>query len=81
MFWHQFKVQDFHNLVPTKKWRVEKRNMRKGDIVLIMYTGKAKSAEYKLGRVVVAECISVAEQKSKKEYVDRLERMLKKKEM
>ena len=29
----------------------------------------------------VAECISVAEQKSKKEYVDRLERMLKKKEM
>ena len=55
--------------------------MRKGDIVLIMYTGKAKSAEYKLGRVVVAECISVAEQKSKKEYVDRLERMLKKKEM
>ena len=29
----------------------------------------------------VAECISVAEQKSKKEYVDRLERMRKKKEM
>ena len=29
----------------------------------------------------VAECISVAEQKSKKEYVDRLERVLKKKEM
>ena len=55
LFWHQFKVQDFHNLVPTKKWRVEKRNMRKGDIVLIMYTGKAKSAEYKLGRVVAVE--------------------------
>ena len=21
-FWHQFKVQDIHSLVPTQKWRV-----------------------------------------------------------
>ena len=21
LFWNQFKVQDFHDLVPTKKWR------------------------------------------------------------
>ena len=55
LFWHQFKVQDFHNLVPTKKWRVEKRNVRKGDVVLIMYTGKSKAAEYKLGRIVAVE--------------------------
>ena len=55
LFWHQFKVQDFHNLVPTKKWRVEKRNVRKGDIVLIMYTGKSKSSEYKMGRIVAVE--------------------------
>ena len=55
LFWNQFKVQDFHNLVPTKKWRVEKRNMRLGDVDLIIYTGKSKSAEYKLGRVVSVE--------------------------
>ena len=48
-------VEDFHNLVPTKKWRFEMRNMRKGDVVLIMYTGKSRSAEYKLGRVVAVE--------------------------
>ena len=29
--------------------------MREGDIVLIMYTGKSRSAEYKLGRVVAVE--------------------------
>ena len=22
LFWYQFKVQDFHSLVPTQKWRV-----------------------------------------------------------
>ena len=55
LFWHQFKVQDFHNLVPTKKWRVEKRNVRKGDVVLIQYSGKSKSGEYKMGRVVAVE--------------------------
>ena len=38
-------VEDFHNLVPTKKWRGETRNVRKGDIILIMYNGKSKSAE------------------------------------
>ena len=32
-------VEDFHKLVLTKKWRMETRNVRKGDIVLIMYTG------------------------------------------
>ena len=55
LFWNQFKVQDFHSLVPTKKWRVKKRNVRQGDVVLIMYTGKSKSAEYKLGRIVSVE--------------------------
>ena len=55
LFWHQFKVQDFHSLVPTQKWRVEKRNMRQGDVVLILYSGKSKSAEYKLGRIVAVE--------------------------
>ena len=48
-------MQDFHSLVPTQKWRVEKRNVRQGDVVQIMYTGKSKSAEYKLGRIVSVE--------------------------
>ena len=55
LFWHQFKVQDFHSLVPTQKLTVEKRNMRQGDVVLILYSGKSKSAEYKLGRIVAVE--------------------------
>ena len=53
--WHQFKVQDFHSLVPTQKWRVGKRNMRQDGVVLILYSGESKLAEYKLGRIVAVE--------------------------
>ena len=55
LWWNQFKCQDFAALVPTYKWQNEKRNMEVGDIVLIQYSSKAKSGEYRLGRVIVAE--------------------------
>ena len=55
MFWSQFKAQEFHALVPTHKWQRERRNMRKGDVVLIQYKNKSKSGEYKLGRIVKIE--------------------------
>ena len=55
LFWHQFKVQDFHTLVPTYKWQEAQRNLATGDVVLIKYSSKSKSGEYRLGRVVTVE--------------------------
>ena len=55
LFWNQFKVQDFHTLVPTYKWQEPQRNISAGDVVLIKYATKSKSGEYRLGRVVSVE--------------------------
>ena len=55
LFWNQFKVQDFHTLVPTYKWQEPQRNIASGDMVLIKYATKSKSGEYRLGRVVSVE--------------------------
>ena len=55
LFWNQFKVQDFHTLVPTYKWQEPQRNIASGDVVLIKYATKSKSGEYRLGRVVSVE--------------------------
>ena len=55
LWWNQYKVQDFHTLVPTYRWQKEQRNMTSGDVVLIWYTSKSKSGEYRLGRVVSIE--------------------------
>ena len=38
-------VEDFHNLVPTKTWRVKSRNVRKGDTDLFMFDEKSTSAK------------------------------------
>ena len=54
-FLNQFKVQDFHTLVPTNKCQVPQRNISDRDLVLIMYSSKSKSGEYRLGRVVAVE--------------------------
>ena len=45
-------AQNFSSLVPRQKWQVERRNMRKGDVVLISYFGKCRPATYRLGVVV-----------------------------
>ena len=54
-WWCQHKVQDFAGLVPTQKWREERRCMQKGDIVLIWYSSKSKAGDYRLGRIVWTE--------------------------
>ena len=48
-------MQEIEHLVPTWKWQEERRSMRQGDVVLIWYSSKSKSGEYRLGRVVVVE--------------------------
>ena len=50
-WWYQYKVQCFHSLVPTRKWRNAKRNVAPGDVVLIQYKGKSIPGTYRLGRV------------------------------
>ena len=55
LWWNQYKVQDFTSLVPTYKWQHAKRNIKVGDVVLILYTSKSKSGEYRLGRVITTE--------------------------
>ena len=55
LWWGQHKVQDFTSLVPTQKWTESRRNMAVGDVIMIQYSSKSKSGEYRLGRVVSVE--------------------------
>ena len=54
-WWYQYKVQYFESLVPTRKWLDAKRNICKGDVVLIEYKSKSAPGTYRLGKVVEAE--------------------------
>lgn len=49
VWWNQFKVQHFSSLVPTRKWLMQKRNMKVGDVVLIQYKTKSFPGTYRLG--------------------------------
>ena len=51
-WWSQWIAQALPHLVPYKKWRSEERNVRIGDIVLVLYDRKIKKGDYRLGRVV-----------------------------
>ena len=55
VWWNQYKIQEFSSLVPTQKWKEDRRNTKEGDIVLIQYSSKSKAGEYRLGRVVSVE--------------------------
>ena len=54
-WWYQYKVQYFQNLIPTRKWIDEKRNISSGDVVLIEYKSKSASGTYRLGKVINVE--------------------------
>ena len=54
-WWYQYKVQYFHSLLPTRKWRDAKRNMMVGDVVLIQYSSKSSPGTYRLGRITQIE--------------------------
>ena len=50
-WWNQWIIQVLPFLVPFKKWRVEHRSLRVGDIVLVQYQKKLGKGEYRLARV------------------------------
>ena len=54
IWWKQWIVQVLPSLVPYKKWRVEQRNVKKRDIVMVLYSKKIGKGEYRMGRVLEA---------------------------
>ena len=53
-WWKQWSTQCLPGLVPTPRWRQERRPVVPGDIVLLQYSGKIHD-EFKLGRVMLTE--------------------------
>ena len=51
-WWRQWFVQALPQLVPYKKWRVERRSLQVGDIVLVQYDKNVGKADYRLARVL-----------------------------
>ena len=47
--WHDMQV--WESLVPHKKWRIEHRNVKVDDVVLLTYSSKASAPTYRYGRV------------------------------
>ena len=45
-------MQVFPNLVPYKRWKIERRNPKPNDIVLVLYDKKVGKGEYRLGRIL-----------------------------
>ena len=50
-FWSKFRVQVFHTLLPSYKWKKEGRIAKLGDVVL-MEDCDLKVGEYRLGKIV-----------------------------
>ena len=50
-WWDQWIVQALPSLIPYKKWRAEKRSLRVGDLVLVLYGKKIGKGDYRLARV------------------------------
>ena len=50
-WWNQWITQVLPHLVPFKRWRVEHRSLRVGDVVLVLYEKKIGKGTYRLGRV------------------------------
>ena len=51
-WWDQWVVQVLPLLVTFKKWRIEHRSLRKGDIVLVLYDRKVAKGDYRLARIL-----------------------------
>ena len=50
-WWDEWYQRVFPALVPYQKWKVSKRNVREGDIVLVLYPGKITKGDFRLARV------------------------------
>jgi len=51
-WWDMWIVQALPQLIPFKKWRVEKRSVCVGDIVLVLFDRKIGKGDYRLARVL-----------------------------
>ena len=51
-WWRLWFEQVWESLVPYKKWRVEHRNVKVDDVVLLSYTSKVSAPSYRYGRVL-----------------------------
>ena len=51
-WWRQWFHQVLPHLVPYRRWKIEHRHLREGDIVLVNYDRKIKKGFYKLGRIL-----------------------------
>ena len=52
LWWDQWVVQVLPHLVSYKKWKVEHRNVRPGDIVLVLFEKKIGKGKYRLARIL-----------------------------
>ena len=53
-WWEEWYLRVFPSLVPYQKWKVSRRNVQEGDVVLIIYPGKISKGDYRLARVIAA---------------------------
>ena len=51
-WWSQWLVQAFPHMIPYKRWKHEKRSLRPGDIVQVLYDKKVGKGIYRLGRII-----------------------------
>ena len=50
-WWNIWYRHVFASLIPIRKWRVAQRNVKVGDIALLLFKGKLSTADYRLCRV------------------------------
>ena len=51
-WWDHWYRAVFSSLVPYKRWKHDQRNLKPGDVCLIMYKGRIPVADYRLCRVI-----------------------------
>ena len=53
-WWEEWFQRVFPSLVPYQKWKISRRNVQQGDVVLVLYPGKVSKGDYRLARVTSA---------------------------
>ena len=52
LWWAQWITQALPHLVPYRKWKLEHRSLKVGDVVLVLYAKKIGKGDYRLGRIM-----------------------------
>ena len=55
LWWLKWQEAAFIMFTPRHKWRVDRRNVREGDVVLLLGEGKLAGKSYRLARVVAVK--------------------------